>query len=75
MINNKPWMYGPYNIKYQPCPILYSQEYNKLSQKINSITTNLNPKLPPVNKKKPWSQASVKSHELFILDTKNLTII
>jgi hypothetical protein len=76
MINNKPWMYGPYNIKYQPCPILYSQECNKKksSQKIN-LTTNLNSKPPLVNKKKSWREASVKSHKLFIYDTKDLTII
>jgi hypothetical protein len=82
MINNKPWIYGPYKNKYPPCPILYSQEYNKNipSQKINIITTNLNLNLTSDNKKnikkvKPWRQASVKSHELFIWDTKKLTII
>jgi hypothetical protein len=81
MINNKPWIYGPYKIKYPPCPILYSQEYNKnKSQKINIITTNSNTDLLSVNKEnikeiKPWRQASVKSHELFIWDTKKLTII
>ena len=82
MINNKPWIYGPYNLKHPPCPILYSQEYNKNipSQKINIITSNSNLNLTSDNKKnikemKPWRQASVKSHELFIWDTKNLTII
>jgi hypothetical protein len=81
MIHNKPWMYGPYNVKYPPCSILYSQENNKNnSQKINSVTETLIPKSIPDNKKnikkvKPWRQASVKSHELFIWDTKKLTII
>lgn len=82
MINKKPWIYGPYTIKYPPAPILYSQEYikNKSAQKINIINTNSNTNLPSVNKEnikkvKPWREASVKSHELFIWETKKLTII
>jgi hypothetical protein len=72
MIHNKPWMYGPYNVKYPPCPILYSQ-------KINIIPTKLNSKLPSdeknIKKIKSWREASVKSHNLFLWESKKLTII
>lgn len=86
MLHNKPWINGPYNITYPPCLILYSQENNKKesSSKINTDlyktdTINLINKSISNKKEnitiKSCREASVKSHQLFLWESKKLTII
>jgi hypothetical protein len=76
----KPWRSGPFKSIYNDCaPIHYQPDIEKpvkifprVIPKPNNIIIN---RIPEPIKQKPWRQASVASHELFILETKRLTII
>ena len=82
----KNWLYGPFKsdfptanpIHFQPPiekPILLNKTIpvNKTSTEIKNISYRK--KEVNYDKLPPWRDACVKSHELFILETKKLTII
>ena len=85
MLHEKEWINGPYKIKYNlfsEVPKLPDIKTPIINNNIKSKVYNINYNLPkPINetdtstKLIPWMQASVKSNKLFIMDTKNLTII
>ena len=77
----KPWRSGPFKTIYTECaPIHYHPDIEKpvkifprvIPKPNNNII--INKKSEPI-KQIPWRQASVDSHEIFILKTKKLTII
>lgn len=84
-----PWINGPYTIKYGPTPTLNQPLLEKPFKNDNSKiiipegkyklyasnNTIINTKSADVNKFKPWKDANVKSHQCFLLDTRNLTFI
>jgi hypothetical protein len=87
-MHNKPWFNGPFNIKYEPCPLLYQELKTKNNQEIileESKSKNNQEIILQESKSKnnqeiikkpiPWREACVKSHKLFIWETKKLTII
>lgn len=78
----KPWLSGPFRSLFpisdpihfeppieKPKKIFNPPKYNSIN-KSKEKTKEIN-----YNKLIPWKEASVKSHELFILETKKLTII
>jgi hypothetical protein len=65
----KEWSPGPFNTPYPKSPPLNCESDITLPKK------NIIPKDPIKNKRIPWKQASVKSHELFIWESQKLTII
>jgi hypothetical protein len=60
-MHKPPFFNGPFNIKNE----VYVPIHNKPPK---DIVKEKKPKVP-------WNQASVKSHKLFLLDTKKLSII
>jgi len=60
-MNNKNFKIGPFKIKYEPClPIhIYPNNVEKKS----------------INVKIPWKCTLIKSNKIFIIETRNLTII
>jgi hypothetical protein len=86
--NIYPWINGPHTIKYGPTPTLnqplletpFKNDNSKIiipKGKYNLYVTNN----IVINKKSqhpktiPWKDANVKSHQCFLLDTRNLTFI
>jgi hypothetical protein len=73
------WINGPYTIKYKPTPTL-NQSLNedpfthisKIKPKVNYTIVNNTDKTELTKRTK---EPFVKSHRLFLLDTKKLTII
>ena len=65
----KPWSSGPFIPPYPKCQPLNCESDITLPKK------NIIPNNTIKNKKMHWNQASVKSHALFIWESKKLTII
>jgi len=68
-LSKKEWSSGPFITPYPKAIPLNTESDLKLPKK--PIIPNNCIK----NKKIPWKQASVKSHELFLWESKKLTII
>ena len=84
MIHDKEWFTGPYTTKYDLYgSIEKAPDIKKVSNKYDNVQSKvyLTPNNNVINNKikydnnPPWKQACVKSHALFIWETKHLGII
>jgi hypothetical protein len=78
MFHEKEWNNGPFTIKYSNEIKLIKQVkvFNHVLPRVYNIKElNINKEIKEKDTLKPWHQASVKSHALFIWESKILTII
>jgi len=81
MFHEKKWNNGPFIIKYNSIPYQFdhikkNKLFNHVLPRVYNIKELNSPKeIKEKNNFKPWNQACVKSHALFVWESKILTII